>query len=133
MAICEVGKCIDIGHSSTVSVSGHLKGQFGVVSGLFLKHDQRSGSVSQNVRIRCWLARRDRLTEERDIAIVGVNLVAQPAMDHDAVLPTAIGMVGQSYLRAGFKISIHEHGVAHKSKVCNGSRIESHLRLGSGQ
>lgn len=71
------------------------------------------------------MACRNGLTEERNIAIVSVNLVAQPAMDHDAILPTAIGMVGQSHLRAWFKISIHEHGVAHKPKFRNGADAEN--------
>lgn len=78
------------------------------------------------------MACRDRSPEERDIAIVGVNLVAQPAVDHDAVLPTAIGMVGPSHLRAGLKISIHGHGVAHKPKVRNGSIADIALLIATG-
>jgi len=74
------------------------------------------------------LARRDRLTEERDIAIVGVNLIAQPAVDHNAVLPTAVDMVDQPHRRAGFQISVHAQDVAQRTGVRNGSGADGRLR-----
>lgn len=79
---------------------------------LTLKRGQRRRCVAKDV----WFLRRfsvwDRVPEERYVAIVAADLLAEPAMDDDAVLPTVIDMVDQPHRCAGFQISVHSYGVA---------------------